>query len=93
MILVASPSKPFEYTAKNDPRRQYMINLYKAEIDALYDAFDESAQSDLTPPSVWNAETSLDFVRAVVHRVLERDIGDSDDLFQIGCDRSVAPST
>ncbi|KAF9497912.1 acetyl-CoA synthetase-like protein [Pleurotus eryngii] len=36
MILIALPTKPLEYTAKNTARRQRIIAHYKAEIDALY---------------------------------------------------------
>ena len=89
MITVTSPDKPFEYTAKNEPRRQAMITLYEPEIDALYDAVDESAQSELTPPSTWDYASAKTFVRTVVTRVLEHHVGDQDDLFHSGCDRSV----
>ncbi|THH03896.1 hypothetical protein EW145_g5919, partial [Phellinidium pouzarii] len=44
MILVANPAKPFEYTSKGTLRRQPIINEYRQEIDALYDAVAESAQ-------------------------------------------------
>ena len=87
MIIVASPTKPFTYTAKNTPRRHFVIDEYKDEIDALYDAVEESTQVDLVPPSMWTVDTAIDYVRAVVSRVIERDIGDLDDLFQNGCDR------
>ena len=87
MITVASPLKPFEYTAKNDPRRHAIIKQYEGEINALYDAVEESAQSDLAPPSFWSHESTLDFVRSVVSRVLEHPVADGEDLFHSGCDR------
>ncbi|OBZ79958.1 L-aminoadipate-semialdehyde dehydrogenase large subunit [Grifola frondosa] len=65
MILVASPSKPFTYTAKNTARRQAIINDYEGEIDALYDAVAETTQADIAPPSAWSKDETLAFVRTV----------------------------
>ena len=90
MIVVASPSKPFTYTAKNTPRRQALINEYEPEINALYDAVDESTQADLAPPATWSEENAKDFVHAVVSRVLDHPVTDNVDLFQSGCDRYVS---
>lgn len=87
MILVASPHKPFTYTAKSTPRRQAIINEYEEEINALYDAVDETTQADLLPPRSWSPPDSKEFIRTVVRRVLDHAIGDSEDLFQRGCDR------
>ncbi|KAF7795914.1 hypothetical protein EIP86_007081 [Pleurotus ostreatoroseus] len=81
MITVASPTKPFTYTAKNTPRRHFVIDEYKDEIDVLYDAVEESTQADLVPPSVWTVDTTTDYMRAVVSRVVERELRDLDDLF------------
>ncbi|PSR71637.1 hypothetical protein PHLCEN_2v12490 [Hermanssonia centrifuga] len=86
MIIVASPKKPFSYTAKNTARRLALINEYDAEIDALYAAVDESTQADLSPPSTWDLPSATTFVREVVNRVLKDSVGDNDDLFQKGCD-------
>jgi len=36
MVLLAKPSKPFLYTAKNTTRRQAIIDEYEEEIDELY---------------------------------------------------------
>lgn len=87
MILVASPTKPFTYTAKNTVRRQATINDYAPEIDELYATVDESMQRDITPPLEWTAENSRAFVREIVGGVLKQPLGDEDDLFLHGCDR------
>ena len=87
MILVAAPSKPFTYTAKNTPRRAAVIREYEPEIGALYTAVDETTQASIPPPTSWDLAESLSFVRVVVEKVLRHHIGDSDDLFQQGCDR------
>ena len=87
MIIVSSPTKPFTYTAKYTPRRQAIINDYEQEIDALYEAVEESAQADLRLPEVWDLPSVTPFVRAVVMKVLRRDMEDTDDIFLKGCDR------
>lgn len=87
MILVTKPSKPMEFTAKGTPRRQYVLNKYASEIDALYDAIVHSSQPELTPPDTWVEESTLEFVRHVVKNVLGHQPTDSADLFEQGCDR------
>lgn len=85
--MVTSPSKPFVYTAKLTARRQAVIDDYAEEIQALYDAAEESTQAAGTPPSSWTIETSLDFVRSVIRSVLKVEVSDDDDIFQHSCDR------
>ena len=89
MIIVSVPEKPFTYTPKNTPRRQAIINDYEDEINATYDAVDESTQSDLIPPSSWANKPTLEFVRDVIQRVMDVPVEDDDDVFLNGCDRSV----
>ena len=36
MILVTSPSKPFEFTEKRQPRRNIILKAYQDEIEAIY---------------------------------------------------------
>lgn len=36
MIILAAPTKPFEYTAKGTPRRNACLKTYEGEIEALY---------------------------------------------------------
>lgn len=93
MILVAHLSKPFQYTAKNTPRRQAIVNLYEPEISALYQAIEESTQAEIQPPPDWGYAATTEFVRAVVRKVLDRNsdsLTDGDDIFQAGADRYVA---
>ncbi|THH15905.1 hypothetical protein EW146_g4648 [Bondarzewia mesenterica] len=86
MIVIADPAKPFEYTPKGTPRRHVVIKAYEPEIEAVYDAVKDSSQPDLPPPTSWTEETTLEFMRAVVAKVMKRKLGDGDDLFQEGCD-------
>lgn len=88
MVIVTNPSKPFEYTAKGTPRRQATLNAYSEEIDAAYNAVEESSQTELLPPIVWTAASTLDYVRSVVRSVLPlEDVIDAQDLFDQGLDR------
>lgn len=89
MIIVSSASKPFTFTAKNSVRRQAIIREYDEEIKALYTAVDETGRADIPSPIVWDLSGSLVFVRAVVHKVMKKEVSDEGDLFQHGCDRSV----
>jgi len=88
MILVSSPKKPFVFTAKLTARRQVVIAEYEPEIDALYDAVDETAQAVKYFPDEWTEQGSLDFARNLVDNVLKVSVNDGDDIFQHGCDRS-----
>ncbi|THH31711.1 hypothetical protein EUX98_g2485 [Antrodiella citrinella] len=87
MILVASPTKPFSYTAKNTPRRQAILREYDEEIEALYAAAAETTQADEIPsPSTWDETSTLTFVSLVVSQVVKSSPADTDDIFQTGCD-------
>ena len=87
MILVASPSKPFTFTAKLTPRRSSVIKHYEPEINALYDAVTESAQTDITRPEDWNLVNTTQFIKAVVIKMMGKSIRDDDNIFQHGADR------
>ncbi|THU89870.1 acetyl-CoA synthetase-like protein [Dendrothele bispora CBS 962.96] len=63
MILVASPSKPFTYTAKDTPRNNAIIKEYAPEIDAIYNSLEESTQSSIPVPAQWDLESSTEFGR------------------------------
>lgn len=87
MILVAVPSKPFTYTAKNTARRQAVIADYENEIDELYAAVQETTQPHISVPTTWTHSSTLNFVRNNVAEVMKREIPDDDDFFESGCDR------
>ncbi|KAI0062574.1 acetyl-CoA synthetase-like protein [Artomyces pyxidatus] len=86
MILVASPSKKFEYTAKMTPRRPAILKTYNDEINALYDAVDETSQIDIPLPLDWSPPEAEKFVRQAIFLVMKRDLSSDVDLFQHGCD-------
>ena len=92
MILVTSPSKPFQYTFKGQPRRKIILQQYHDEIEKLYKEVEDSVQSDITPPATWDRENILTFVRAVVENTLRRELADDADIFRNGGDRYVGRS-
>ncbi|KAI9056494.1 acetyl-CoA synthetase-like protein [Trametes sanguinea] len=86
MILITSPSKPFQLNVKGLPRRKLILADYHDEIEALYKQVENSAQSDIQPPTSWDEKNTLSFVRAVVDETLRRSIGDDADIFRNGGD-------
>ncbi|THH15912.1 hypothetical protein EW146_g4654 [Bondarzewia mesenterica] len=86
MIIVADPSKPFEYTPKGTPRRHVVIKAYDPEIEALYKAVTDSSQTGIPAPEKWTESATLVFVRSAVEKVMKRSLRDNDDIFQEGCD-------
>lgn len=90
MILVTSPSKPLLFTPKGTLRRKVSLEQYTEEIDGLYKAVDESAQEDISGPTDWSMDSTMNFVRNAVEKTMKkggRDLGDSADLFEFGLDR------
>ncbi|EJC99755.1 acetyl-CoA synthetase-like protein [Fomitiporia mediterranea MF3/22] len=92
MIIVTSPEKPFEYTPKRTLRRQRILDAYAVEIDAVYAAVEESAQTDIGTPKDWSESSVLEFVRNVVAHTMKtqkrnvQTFGDEADLFEYGLD-------
>lgn len=87
MILVASPNKPFSWTAKGTPRRGAIIGEYEAEIDACYEEVERSATVDTPELKNLDSDSVRDFIRQVVAGVMNKQIADDVDIFQSGCDR------
>ena len=87
MIIVASPSKPFSYTAKMTVRRQAILKSYDEEINALYNNVEQTSQLDVPLPVNWTLSQSLDYVRHITHKVMTQKVADGVDIFQHGCDR------
>ena len=87
MIIVASPAKPFVYTAKMTARRQAILKDYDEEINTLYDVVEQTSQVDIPLPVDWTPSQSSEYVRRVVHKVMRQKVADDVDIFQHGCDR------
>ncbi|KAJ6553311.1 hypothetical protein B0H19DRAFT_1263705 [Mycena capillaripes] len=86
MILVPKPDKPFTYTAKMTVRRQAVIADYETEIAALYDTVEETTALNIPPLVEWDMGSVRDFVRNAIHKVMIKELGDDEDIFQYGCD-------
>jgi hypothetical protein len=87
MIIVASPSKPFSYTAKMTARRQAILKDYDEEINALYSSVEQTSQINVSFPVAWTLPQSLDYVKHIIHTVMRQEVADRVDIFQHGCDR------
>lgn len=90
MILVARPAKPFEFTAKGTPRRNAILETYKEEIEMLYKNLDQMLPTDVVIPPQWSLKDTTALIRDIVQALLERDIGDTDDIFIAGGDSLTA---
>ncbi|KZV94434.1 acetyl-CoA synthetase-like protein [Exidia glandulosa HHB12029] len=87
MVIVVQPQRPFVITQKGTPLRSEALVKYEAEIDKAYEAFEESADGVVEPPSSWEDEESVkEYVRRVVKTVIPSVEEDNADLFAFGCD-------
>jgi len=89
MILVSSPSKPFQYTPKGTARRQAILNDYADEIERGYKAIEEPSVTEIPIPTSYSMQECLVFVRKTIGEVFATHFGDDDDFFQHGCNRYV----
>jgi hypothetical protein len=90
MILIASPDKPLELTAKGSARRNICLAKYESEIEQIYRTIDESTEGAPESPSEWTPQSTLKYVRALVHTALQQPLEEANDIFQYGCDRYAA---
>ena len=94
MIVVGSPQKPFERTAKGTLRTGVTLQAYEAEIEAAYDAFKASAEfaDSIVLPDQWDLSSTTSVVHAITASSLERDtLNNHDDVFlKLGADSLVA---
>ena len=93
MVLLASPSKPFEINMKGKPSRVKVLTSYDTEINqACVDFGGSSVPSELKKwivPTLWTTEHLTEFVMGVIEDGIERKAGLDDDIFALGCDRCV----
>ncbi|ETW81166.1 tridomain enzyme adenylation-thiolation-dehydrogenase [Heterobasidion irregulare TC 32-1] len=90
MLVIASPAKPFTFTAKRTMRRNVILDDYADEIAAAYRSMKNADNSSIhvNPPSSWDFPRTLPFIRSVIASILNggTSVGDDDDLFQHGLD-------
>ncbi|KAI0773189.1 acetyl-CoA synthetase-like protein [Trametes elegans] len=84
MILVAS--KPFQLNVKGYPRRGIILKEYQDKIEQLYKEVEQSAQSNISAPEIWDTPSTLTFIRAVVEQTLRRSLSKDADIFRSGGD-------
>ena len=89
MILVSSPSKPFQFTPKGTARRQAILSDYADEIERGYKAIEEPSVTEIPIPTSYSMPECLVFVRKTTSEVFSTQLGDNDDFFQHGCNRYV----
>ena len=90
MIVVADPSRPFQFTPKGTPRRSFCLREYTEEINTVYENIERPSYGDIPLPASWDDQSVLSYVRGVVEEAMKMpDIRDDEDLFQQGCDRCV----
>ncbi|KAK0200586.1 NRPS-like enzyme [Desarmillaria ectypa] len=92
MILVAKPSKPFEFTAKGTLRRKVILKAYEQEIEDLYKVIDDVSQMNVVIQQLWTLKNVMTMIRDIVTTIFERKIGDTDDIFVAGGDSLTAMS-
>ncbi|KAJ7482012.1 hypothetical protein FB451DRAFT_1237794 [Mycena latifolia] len=92
MILLATPSRPFQVTAKGTLRRQAILEDYAQHIDAAYAAFDKSPAPSAVPGEGGEISRNhaLEIVRGQVHANVGPSISDDENLFDAGADSLLA---
>ena len=89
MIVLAVPAKPFTFTGKGSIRKSAVVADYVDEIEAAYASVEAATTANVEAPEEWTKETSVDFVRRVVLKVMDTKVKDDEDIFQHGADRLV----
>ncbi|KAF8162196.1 hypothetical protein K438DRAFT_1731291 [Mycena galopus ATCC 62051] len=91
MIVLATPSRPFQVTAKGTPRRQAILEDYAQDIDAAYDAFNRvPAPAGPQVHGTISVNDALEIVRGQVHTNVGPSISDNANLFDAGADSLLA---
>lgn len=87
MIIFASTGKPFLLTPKGSVSRPRTLEAYAAEIDAVYEAAEAAAKSDLVMPESLDLPSLQIYVRDLMQEVSGRALAEDVDLFTQGFDR------
>ncbi|KAJ7457190.1 hypothetical protein B0H11DRAFT_2243454 [Mycena galericulata] len=91
MIVLATPSRPFQETAKGTPRRHAILEDYAQDIDAAYAAFDNSVTSAVPQAGgEISMQDALEIVRGHVRVNVGPSISDHENLFDAGADSLLA---
>jgi hypothetical protein len=96
MILISSKSKPLVTDRKKHHQKRRTLMEYSVEIDELYEAVENSIQSDIAIPNGVNPEVvgplrkrGCMFMELILKGASEMQHMQDDDIFGFGCDRYV----
>ncbi|KAJ7485841.1 hypothetical protein FB451DRAFT_1554646 [Mycena latifolia] len=92
MIVLGTPSRPFQITAKGTLRRQAILEDYAQQIDAAYAAFGNHAAPSADPQARGEVsmDDALEIVRGQVRANVGPSISDHVNLFDAGADSLLA---
>ena len=86
-IMLATPEKPFFKAAKGSIQRPLTVNLYKEEIDQLYDMAESASAENMPKLDISSYKALLSSLRVIVQTVLGNDqLADETDIFAAGAD-------
>ena len=86
-IMLATPDKPFFKSGKGSIQRPLTINLYKQEIDQLYQMAESASAENMPQLDTSSYKALLSSLRAIIQSVLGDDqLGDETDIFTAGAD-------
>lgn len=87
-VIPSSSQKPFPRTPKGTVQRKRAIELYEREIEDMYGAIDKAQGGENNiQPLAWTTEYLVSWVGDIVEELLERRIGNGEDVFNHGGDR------
>ena len=84
LFLLAN--SPFQLTGKGTVRRRHTLNKFSAQIETAYTEVERSTLPEILGPESWTINNTLDFVSAVMHKVLGHTVPPNEDIFQHGAD-------
>ena len=86
-VMLATPDKPFFKAGKGSIQRPLTVNLYKEEIDQLYEMADSASAENMPGLDISSYKALLSSLRIIVQTVLGGEqLGDETDIFSAGAD-------
>ncbi|KAI5827846.1 acetyl-CoA synthetase-like protein [Schizophyllum commune Tattone D] len=89
LILIARKGKPLPRTEKGTVMRRLALQVYKDEIEKIYEVIESHAQTGekgVKPPSSWDEASVADWLARHVRDITGRDMDRTADLFEQGFD-------
>ncbi|TFK42646.1 hypothetical protein BDQ12DRAFT_719499 [Crucibulum laeve] len=92
MIVIADPTKPFQYTSKGTPMRHAVLDMYSSEIESAYRAVEASSCTEVPLPCSWDLSNVRAFIRAIIASIVNQKLSDTENIFMAGVDSLSATS-